>query len=264
MSLQDLINKRGWDLALTTSPVSGQTGIGVRSGGQTASGDLGYIDLATAKSLMSGGGGQPAAGSSPAEVAANTPAAIKTAGVDVTDFGSMFQAALPTALTATGAMLPVGAGAAGLLPSTTSTAKTIGLAAGAAAAGAGAGLLVDALMESGEVGVEQAVTQLTSNLPFTPSGPGVPEPPQAMVAKQWVILVHANDIGNYYVYFFKLLDGRITCYNPRLQEWKIWRPKKNIVISSNPRISQIAKLERTYNKVIRRLAKKSKALKLSK
>ena len=94
------------------------------------------------------------------------------------------------------------------------------------------------------------------------SGPGVPEPPRQMVAKQWVTKVYANDIGLYFVYFFKLHDGRIMCYNARFKEWKIWRPKKNIVISSDPRISSIVKLERVYNKVIRRLAKKSKGLKL--
>jgi len=81
------------------------------------------------------------------------------------------------------------------------------------------------------------------------SGPGVPEPPREMVAKQWVTLVNANDIGNYYVYFFKLHDGRIMCYNPRFQEWKIWRPKKHIVISSNPRIKMLSKLNKLNKRV---------------
>lgn len=96
------------------------------------------------------------------------------------------------------------------------------------------------------------------------SGPGVPEPPAALVARQWRIMVRAEDIGNYWVYFFKLIDKRIMSYNPRKQEWKIWRPKKHIVISSDPRMSMVRKLERTYNKVIRSLARKSRALKLEK
>ncbi len=93
-------------------------------------------------------------------------------------------------------------------------------------------------------------------------GPGVAEPPANMVAKQWVILTHSNTKGNYYIYFFKLIDGRIMCYNPGTG-WKIWRPKKMIVLSPDPRMSMIRKLDKVYNRTMRTLAKKTKALKLA-
>ncbi|GAI21636.1 unnamed protein product [marine sediment metagenome] len=95
------------------------------------------------------------------------------------------------------------------------------------------------------------------------SGPGVPEPPRVLVAKQWSIAVRSETYGTFRVFFFKLIDGRIMCYNPSTKSWKIWRPKKHIVISRDPRMSTIRKLERTYDKVIRKLARKSKALKLA-
>lgn len=101
----------------------------------------------------------------------------------------------------------------------------------------------------------------TAGIPV--GGIGVAEPPAGMVAKQWKILTHSNTTGNYYIYFFKLLDGRIMCYNPP-KGWKIWRPKKNMVISSNPRISMIKKLDRVYWKTMRTVAKKTKMLKLAK
>jgi len=95
------------------------------------------------------------------------------------------------------------------------------------------------------------------------SGPFLPEPPNVMVSKSWAIKVSDKNLHSFFVYFWKLIDGRIMCYNPEKHEWKIWRPKKHIVISSDPRMSNIRKLERTYNRVIRKLAKKSKALKLA-
>jgi len=47
-----------------------------------------------------------------------------------------------------------------------------------------------------------------------------------------------------------LIDGQI----------KYWKPKKHIVISSNPRMSMISKLDRTHTRVVKRL-KKMKAIK---
>ena len=252
--IESLFAKKGW-----TPVVTGSGGIGVRTmkaGSQP--GDQGYISLETARTLM-----KP--GDTPQDLMSES----GQGGVDPRNFASMFQAALPTTIAALGGVTgPAGLlqGGSALVPTAAAGVPTVLKVAGAlapVAIGAGAGYLTGELMEGGVEGLAPANYLPTTTLPFTPSGPGVPEPPQAMVAKQWVILVHANDIGNYYIYFFKLLDGRITMYNPRLQEWKIWRPKKNIVISSDPRISMINKLERTYNKVIRKLAKKSKALKLA-
>ncbi|GAH28936.1 unnamed protein product, partial [marine sediment metagenome] len=62
------------------------------------------------------------------------------------------------------------------------------------------------------------------------SGPGVPEPPRQMVAKQWSVAVHSNIYGTFRIFYFRLLDGRIMMYNPSVKGWKIWRPYKNIVL----------------------------------
>ncbi|GAI77528.1 unnamed protein product, partial [marine sediment metagenome] len=62
------------------------------------------------------------------------------------------------------------------------------------------------------------------------SGPGVPEPPRQMVAKQWSVAVRSETYGTFRIFYFKLLDGRIMMYNPSVKGWKIWRPKKPIVL----------------------------------
>lgn len=88
-------------------------------------------------------------------------------------------------------------------------------------------------------------------------GPGVAEPPAAMVEKAWKVMVHKNTgpLGvltgesNWWIYFWKLRDGRVMMWDAGNNRAKIWRPKKHIVISSNPRLSQLKKLDRTYNKV---------------
>lgn len=80
-------------------------------------------------------------------------------------------------------------------------------------------------------------------------GPGVPEPAAQLVAKYWKTLHRSNDQGNFWVHHWILKDGRWLTFNPRKDEWQIWRPKKNIVISSNPRLSQLAKLNRVYHRV---------------
>jgi len=259
--IEALFAKKGW-----TPVVTGSGGIGVRTmkAGALPS-DQGYISLETARTLMKPGdtpsdlmresvpavGGQPITQVQQAGLFPGLDEYLKRLlpSIGITE--------MPTEISS--AALPVAVGGGGLLPAVLGAGKSLlPVAAGAA----GAALLGG--MVGGGGGGEYT---LQSGLPFTPQegflGIGVAEPPQAMVAKHWVILTHANDIGNYYIYFWKLIDGRITMYNPRLQEWKIWRPKKNIVISSDPRISMINKLERTYNKVIRKLAKKSKALKLA-
>jgi len=93
------------------------------------------------------------------------------------------------------------------------------------------------------------------------SGPGVPEPPRSMVAKQWKIKAFSKTVGEYWVYFFKLIDGRIMCWNAAKREWKIWRPKKNLVLSANPRLKDLTKLDRIYTrmtKMVRKFAPKPK------
>lgn len=91
-------------------------------------------------------------------------------------------------------------------------------------------------------------------------GGGVPEPPAALVAKAWKTKAFATTppaVGEYWVYFWRLTDGRMVSWNERKNEAKVWRPKKHIVLSSNPRMSQIRKLERTYHKTIKTMARKS-------
>jgi len=55
-------------------------------------------------------------------------------------------------------------------------------------------------------------------------GPGLPEPPAAMVAKEW-------STGT--AQFYMLIDGRIAVYSKKKKRWKIYRPQKMAVIGKN-------------------------------
>jgi len=81
------------------------------------------------------------------------------------------------------------------------------------------------------------------------SGPGVPEPPHQLVAKHWHWQVESKKYGAFYMFYWKLIDGRMMSYHSPTKTWKIWRPKKHIVISSNPRIKMLAKLNRLNKRV---------------
>lgn len=95
-------------------------------------------------------------------------------------------------------------------------------------------------------------------------GPGVPEPPAAMVAKAWKTKSFSNTVGEYWVYFWKLTDGRILCWNAAKREAKIWRPKKPIVMyRGKVTLSQAVKTQRMLDKLWRTVAKKTKQLKLA-
>jgi len=94
--------------------------------------------------------------------------------------------------------------------------------------------------------------------------PGVPEPPAGLVAKEWRMLVDSQKYGAFTMFYWKLIDGRIVSYHSPTHTFKVWKPKKMIVLSPDPRMSQIKKLESTYRKHIQGLAKKSKALNLAK
>ena len=111
--------------------------------------------------------------------------------------------------------------------------------------------------------ISKGSTAMSTGMMPPVSGPGTPSPPKAMIAKYWKTKAFSHTVGEYWVHFFKLIDGRIMSWNGAKEEWKIWRPKKHVVISNNPRMSQIRKLERLYDRTIRKLAKKSKALKLA-
>ena len=95
-------------------------------------------------------------------------------------------------------------------------------------------------------------------------GPGVPEPPTQMVAKQWKIKSFSKTAGEYWVYFFRLLDGRVMCYNGAKKSWKIWRPKKPIVLyRGKVTLAQAVKVQSLLDKMWRRVAKNTKALKMA-
>ncbi|MBA7671229.1 hypothetical protein ES703_79382 [subsurface metagenome] len=97
------------------------------------------------------------------------------------------------------------------------------------------------------------------------SGPGVPEPPRAMVAKQWSIAVRSNTYGTFRVFFFKLVDGRVMCYNPSTKSWKMWRPKKPLAVMYRGKttLSEAVKVQKYLDKMWKQVAKKTKALKLA-
>lgn len=110
----------------------------------------------------------------------------------------------------------------------------------------------------------QTVTSGTTVNGVSFGGPGVPEPPAAIVAKAWKTKAFSKTAGEYWVYFWRLTDGRMMCWNAAKRQVSIWRPKKNVVISTDPRMSQIKRLERTYHKTITKMARKSNDLVLQK
>jgi len=95
-------------------------------------------------------------------------------------------------------------------------------------------------------------------------GPGVPEPPASMVAKAWKTKAFSKTSGEYWVYFWKLIDGRILSYNAAKKSAKIWRPKKPIVLyRGSVTLSQAVKTQRMLDKLWKTVAKKTKQLKLA-
>ncbi|GAI15734.1 unnamed protein product, partial [marine sediment metagenome] len=95
-------------------------------------------------------------------------------------------------------------------------------------------------------------------------GPGVAEPPTMMVKKTWVQHVFGRVNGSakeMKLHFYALVDGRIAMYHAYKKYWTVWRPKKNIVLSSNPRLKDLRKLDRVYNrmqKMVRKFAPRPK------
>lgn len=90
-------------------------------------------------------------------------------------------------------------------------------------------------------------TPAVPNLPLV--GPGVPEPPNSMVTSRWETRVYDNKLGYVKMNFYALTDGRIAMYHNYKKYWRVWRPKKNVVISSNPRLSHLKKLARLNKRV---------------
>jgi hypothetical protein len=57
------------------------------------------------------------------------------------------------------------------------------------------------------------------------------------------------------VAFVQMADGRIYSQSLVSGRVRTWRPKKHIVISSDPRMSMISKLDRTHRRVVKRIKK---------
>ena len=132
------------------------------------------------------------------------------------------QAGVPAVIPAVGAAIGPFLGAAG--PVVTGALGAVGLAA----AGAWAGGLFD-----GGPGVIPG-----TNIPL--GGPFLPEPPAAMVAKEW-------NTGT--AQFYQLIDGRIAVYSKKKGTWKAYRPAKHIVVSRNPRMGTLLKASRRIDKL---------------
>lgn len=107
------------------------------------------------------------------------------------------------------------------------------------------------------------VVTMQNVMPYGIAGPGVPEPADGTWSKRWNIVTHSNAAGTYRVYFWQMVDGYTICYNPATKGWKRWKARKNIVLSSNPRIGDLARAERAVYGKLKRMAKRSPFLKIS-
>jgi len=81
------------------------------------------------------------------------------------------------------------------------------------------------------------------------SGPGVPEPPHQLVARHWHLKVQSKEWGSFYMFYWRLIDGRCMSYHSPTKTWKIWKPKKHLVISRDPRVSNLRALARLNKRV---------------
>ena len=95
-------------------------------------------------------------------------------------------------------------------------------------------------------------------------GPGVPEPAPGTVKRQWSVAVHSNTYGTFRIFFFQMFDGYTLCYNPSTKSWKRWRPKKVIAFTrGNISLSKAVKIQGILDKLWRKAAKKTKAIKMA-
>ena len=94
------------------------------------------------------------------------------------------------------------------------------------------------------------------------SGPGVPEPPAAFVAKAWSVVHNSKALGTFRQYFWRLIDGRVLSYHPT-KGFKIWRPKKPVAViyRGKMRLDQYIRISKEIDKMTAHIAKKVKGLK---
>ncbi len=121
-------------------------------------------------------------------------------------------------------------------------------------------------------GALTAGTQEGSGMTMTPfggqfgiRGPGVPEPAPGTVAKQWSVVVHSREHGTFRIFYFRMFTGEILMYNPAKREWKKWRPKKPLAVMYRGKttLSQAIKVQSYLDKMWRKVAKKTKAIKMA-
>jgi len=90
---------------------------------------------------------------------------------------------------------------------------------------------------------------LMQQSPLGPLSRGQEFPGGPFVVKTWDTYPGAGVTGGGAWPIFALLsDGRIVVSKPN-GSWKVYRPKKNLVISSNPRLRDIRKLDRMHKRV---------------
>lgn len=101
----------------------------------------------------------------------------------------------------------------------------------------------------------------STTMPYGIAGPGVQEPANGTWEKRWSIACNSEKFGGTWrVYFWKMWDGYYLCHNPRTGGWKRYKPRKNIVLSSNPRLSNVQRAVTATEGKLKRLAKKTKRL----
>ncbi len=100
-------------------------------------------------------------------------------------------------------------------------------------------------------------------MPYGIRGPGVPEPAAGTWTKKWQTKSLTKEGGAYWVYFWAMVDGYTIMYDTRTGGWKRWKPRKSIVLSADPRISNISRAVRATEGKLKRLAKRTKHLKYS-
>jgi hypothetical protein len=82
---------------------------------------------------------------------------------------------------------------------------------------------------------------------------------------EWILKFwHNGSPGRSPTVLFWKTNKRVFYRNAQTGAWGTFIPKKPVVISRDPRISQFNKIERVYDRITRKIAKKSKALKLAK
>lgn len=82
-------------------------------------------------------------------------------------------------------------------------------------------------------------------------------PPDNIIAYSWVTNKYAPEDEQ--IRFFRLINGKIAVRRKN-GVWKMWTPKKMIVLSSNPRLGQFNRASKKIITLSKKLDKNFKAL----